>query len=168
MSSSPPSQWNFPEALAEFQRLYTLDQVTLHRNLTTWAAEGLRYFQEHNDLRQQVQTLQQELNLAQNTSANSAIPQGAAPMPWAPGTPGTARAECSYQASPGLSARARWRHSRVLAPGVARADYSCEASPQQGARARRRHSRVLAPGDASIRARCPQSSMFSVWQHQGA
>ncbi|KAH0609967.1 uncharacterized protein H6S33_012513 [Morchella sextelata] len=131
------------------------------------------------------------------TSANSAIPQGAAPTPWAPGTPGAAKAECSCQASPGQGpharrrhsrvltpgvatagcsrqaspqqgARARRRHSRVLAPGVATAGCSRQASPQQGARARRRHSRVLAPGDPSIRARRPQSSMFSVWQHQGA
>ncbi|KAH0602896.1 uncharacterized protein H6S33_008546 [Morchella sextelata] len=82
--------------------------------------------------------------------------------------PGVATAGCSRQASPQQGARARRRHSRVLAPGVATAGCSRQASPQQGARARRRHSRVLAPGDPSIRARRPQSSMFSVWQHQGA
>ncbi|KAH0607923.1 uncharacterized protein H6S33_001975 [Morchella sextelata] len=58
------------------------------------------------------------------SSANSAIPQGAAPTPWAPGTPGAARAECSYQASPGQGPHARRRHSRVLAPGVATAGRS--------------------------------------------
>ncbi|KAH0611268.1 uncharacterized protein H6S33_010533 [Morchella sextelata] len=62
-----------------------------------------------------------------SSSANSTIPQGAAPTPWAPGTSGADRAECSCQASPGQGPHARRRHSRVLAPGIATAGCSRQA-----------------------------------------